>query len=84
MNYYKRSNKMRNFAEEVEQDFAYHKIDEAGQAECKAIRAAYRDLARNLSLRCDNGRDLALALTKLKESMHWAIGSVAKRYPVEQ
>jgi hypothetical protein len=75
---------MRNFAEEIEEDFAYHKIDETGQQECRAIRAMYLNLARDLVSRCPNGKDLALALTNLKQSMHYAIGSIAKQYPVEE
>lgn len=75
---------MRNFTEEIEQDFAYHILDEASQRECAAIMAMYLNLSRDLVVRCPSGRHLALALTKLKESMDWATSAISVTYPKEQ
>jgi hypothetical protein len=75
---------MRDFSQEVENDFAYHKLDGEGEAKCKMIRAFYLDLGRYLVQNCPHNKELAVALTLLRQSKNCAVEAVAVQYPVEE
>lgn len=70
------------------EDHAYH-APERGNAEhaadmenMKALRKRLIALDRFMDKVCPGGRDLAIAKTYLEEVRMWAIGSIAKKWPM--
>lgn len=67
--------------EDIENRFAYHPPkDEANKNAHEGVRAALKTVAHQIDASPDipNGREKALALTKLEEAMFWANAAIAR------
>ena len=63
---------------QIENNFMYH-APKNGQAEkYDQLRSKAKELAYLIDELCPNGREKALATTKLEESIMWANASVAR------
>lgn len=42
----------------------------------EALRESYKDIVNSLSENCNDSRELSIAITKLEESLMWAVKSI--------
>ncbi|MMZ47230.1 hypothetical protein D1872_88670 [compost metagenome] len=63
---------------QVENNFKYHKADEAKGAQHDKVRSACKELAYTLDELLPNSREKSLAMTKLEEVMMWANAGIAR------
>ncbi|WP_449344124.1 Acb2/Tad1 domain-containing protein [Streptomyces nigrescens] len=67
-------------AEELRTRFAYHPAHtEQRRLDHESVRNVCRHVAESLDTLCPDGREKALALTKLEEVMFWANAAVARQ-----
>lgn len=67
--------------EEIKNRFTYH-APHGNQAErYEAIRMEGHNLAEFINVRCPDGREKSLAITKLQEAVMWANCSIACNEP---
>ncbi|MHB0864738.1 Acb2/Tad1 domain-containing protein [Paenibacillus sp. SEL3] len=64
--------------QQIENNFKYHKADEAKGAQHDKVRSACKELAYVLDELLPASREKALAATKLEEVMMWANAAVAR------
>jgi hypothetical protein len=69
---------------EADRRFGYHSPADAKNPEERCldhelVRAACKEAARVIILRCPEGRERSLAITKLEESMMWANAGIARQ-----
>lgn len=70
--------KMKMTVEDIEKRFTYHK-PKPGQPEMyTSLRGAARSLALQMLEMVPEGREKALAITKLEESIMWANAGIAR------
>jgi hypothetical protein len=62
----------------IEHNFTYHPPKEGQPQKYIEIREKAKELALLLNDACPDGREKALAMTKLEESVFWANASVAR------
>jgi hypothetical protein len=67
---------------EIEHRFGYHRADQAAAEHYAGIRDAYKELARTVVGSTPPGREQALAMTALQESLMWANAAYAMTTPV--
>jgi hypothetical protein len=63
---------------ELEVRFAYHAPDDAAKQAHGAVRKACHELAAHIVQYAPQGREQALALTKVEEAMMWANAAIAR------
>lgn len=64
---------------QVANAFVHHApLDDSQTERYGAIRQAMRQLAEQLIQDCPESRELSVALTRLEESMMWAIAAIAR------
>lgn len=61
---------------DIENRFTYHRPTEAQAAKFPVLREKAKELAYLIDELCPNGREKALAMTKLQESIMWANCSI--------
>lgn len=61
------------------ENFRSHKSNAEGIKNMDAIRSALTTVAMSISSLCPEGRELALARTKLEEAMFWANAAIARQ-----
>ena len=68
-----------SLSDSIENNFNYHQpaTEEVG-AKHAAIRQLFKDLAYSVDTICPDGREKALAITKLEEGMMWANAAIAR------
>jgi len=67
---------------DIERRFSYHPpTTEARRAAHQIVRTGCWDLADTLAARLPDGREKALALTKVEEAMFWANAAIARQAP---
>lgn len=67
-------------AEDIEHRFAFHAAStQEKRDEHTSVRAACRDLALKIDADVPEGREKALALTKIEEAMMWANAAIARK-----
>jgi len=64
--------------QDLDNRFNYHKPDAAKVILHEDIRNAARALAKDVDLLVPDGREKALALTKIEEVMFWANAAIAR------
>lgn len=65
---------------DLDRRFAYHPAStQERRDDHESVRDACRDLARHLNEVLPEGREKALAFTKLEETMFWANAGVARQ-----
>lgn len=70
--------------EDIEHRFAFHAATtEEKRDEHTSVRQACRRLADDLNERLPEGREKALAVTKLEEVMFWANAAIARNNDAE-
>jgi len=62
----------------MKNEFAVHKLNEAGLAKANAIGEAFSALLEHVEKECPKGRPLSLVITKLQEASFWAKRSIAE------
>ena len=62
----------------ISDNYVSHKLDEEGQRRCNAIRNQALMLATDVMSMVPDGRERALALTKIEEAMFWANAGIAR------
>ena len=67
---------------EIEHRFGYHRADQKAAEHYAGIRDAYKELARTIVASTPPGREQALAMTALQESLMWATPGYAWHTPV--
>jgi hypothetical protein len=68
-----------NSIEDIEHRFAFHTAStQEKRDEHTSVRAAHRDLALKVLHDAPDGREKALALTKIEEAMFWANAAIAR------
>ena len=65
---------------QIENNFTYHAAD-AYAAQFKNVRYLLKQAAMVIEESCPDGREKALALTKLEEAMMWANAGIARQAP---
>jgi hypothetical protein len=63
---------------ELDWNYTYHAPDELKIVKHNNVRQLAKDLAYHLNSRLPEGREKALALTKLEEVVMWANASIAR------
>jgi hypothetical protein len=64
----------------IDNDFSFHPAStEERRDEHTSVRVRCKDLAHWIADKVPPGRELALALTALEETMHWANAGIAKQ-----
>ncbi|MCK5604555.1 hypothetical protein KAR91_21885 [Candidatus Pacearchaeota archaeon] len=63
---------------ELHKRFNLHKPNEAKQKRCEEIRSTAKDFARLIGITCPESRERALAMTKIEESLMWAIAAIVR------
>lgn len=63
---------------DIENRFTYHRPTEAQAAKYPRIRDKAKELAYLIDELCPNGREKALAMTKLEECVMWANASISR------
>lgn len=72
-------------AGELENRFIFHPaLDRGTQCRHEAIRETFLGVAEELNESLPEGREKALAITKLEEGMFWANAAIARANPVEK
>lgn len=61
--------------------FTWRLEDHAGAKKCKIIRECSYDFALVVTNLCPDGREKALALTKIEEAMMWANAAISRTFP---
>lgn len=61
--------------------FQQHRVDADGIGRMDAVRANMMSCAANILRNVPDGRERALAVTKLEEAMHHANAGIARTYP---
>lgn len=61
--------------------FQYHQVSPNRGSQIDELREHFRSLGFELASRLPQGRESALALTKLEEAMFWASASIARQEP---
>lgn len=69
---------MSNLSEQIEKNFKYHAPKEGQPEKYTALRDKAKSLALDFVDKCPESRELALALTKLEESVMWANAAIAR------
>ena len=64
--------------ERIENNFSYHKPIGNQQSKYESIRSKSKELAYLILKECPDGREKALAFTKLEEFVMWANASIAR------
>lgn len=64
--------------QDLDNRFNYHKPDAAKVTLHEDVRNAARALAKDIDLLVPDGREKALALTKIEEAMFWANAGIAR------
>lgn len=59
-------------AQDIIHRFEYRPVTRSSAVSIQKVHALYLEFARELSQVCPEGRELALALTRLEESLGWA------------
>jgi hypothetical protein len=68
-----------NSIEDIEHRFAFHAATtQEKRDEHTSVRAAHRDLALKVLHGVPDGREKALALTKIEEAMFWSNAAIAR------
>lgn len=67
----------------IDNDFAYHKADEATGRRHSQVRLICRALAKEMAAAIPPGREQSLAITKLEEAMFWANAGIARQSEVD-
>lgn len=63
---------------QIENNFSYHAPKEGQPEKYEAIRTKAKELAYLIDEQVPNGREKALAMTKLEEAVMWANAAVAR------
>ena len=63
---------------DLENRFTYHRPTEEKAAKFPVIRDTAKELAYKIKKLCPNGREQALALTKLEEAVMWANAGISR------
>ncbi len=63
---------------DLERRFTYHPPREGQPADFKAIRNRARRMAETVDDLCPDGREKALAITKIEEAVMWANAAIAR------
>ena len=67
---------------ELDHRFNFHAATtEEKRNEHTSIREACRTAAHTIDIKCPDGREKALALTKLEEAMFWGNAAIARNTP---
>lgn len=69
--------------EDLQSRFGYHRATSASAPQHAAVRQECLGLALRLQVLLPEGRDKALALTALQETMHWANSAIAMENDVD-
>lgn len=64
----------------IEERFTYQKPDEEDIKKYFEIREKAKELAYLLNVKCPEGRELEIAIEKLRESIMWANASIALKH----
>lgn len=62
----------------IENNFSYHAPKEGQPAKYEAIRNKAKELAYLIEAEVPNGRENALAMTNLEQSVFWANAGIAR------
>jgi hypothetical protein len=62
----------------IEHNFTYHQPKEGQPEKCVDIRAKAKEFALLVNDLCPDGREKSLAMTKLEESVFWAIAGIVR------
>lgn len=65
-------------AKRLESDFTYHAPKGTQSQRYEELRAKAKEFAELIYLDCPRSREMALALTKLDETVFWANASIAR------
>lgn len=70
---------IRELHEQIDHDFTYHAPSEEQARVYELLRRQYRGVAHLIAELCPGSRELALAKTKLEESLMWANAAIARK-----
>jgi hypothetical protein len=65
-------------AKDIENRFTYHKPDEHQAAYYELLRNTAKQFAKLIDTVCPEGREKALAITNLEQSVMWANAAIAR------
>ena len=64
----------------IDAAFTYHRPLPGDVEAIESLREDFKDVAEGIDLLCPDGREKALALTKLEEVMMWANAAIVRRH----
>lgn len=70
--------------EDIDARFCWHTPSDEGKQAIAAMRENFRHMCSMLSAHVPNGREKALALTKLEECMFWTNAAIARQGEVQR
>jgi hypothetical protein len=64
---------------EIKNNFTYHKPTEDMESCIKDLRYLFEELAEHINIYVPEGREKALAITKIEEAMMWANAGIVRK-----